>query len=45
MTQKVTPWLWFDTEAENAANDYVRQYVLDYRPRAKRPGLALRPAR
>jgi predicted 3-demethylubiquinone-9 3-methyltransferase (glyoxalase superfamily) len=24
MTHKITPWLWFDTEAENAANDYVR---------------------
>ncbi|HEY2802836.1 MAG TPA: VOC family protein [Actinomycetota bacterium] len=35
MTQKVTPWLWFDTEAENAANDYVR--IFSGRPGA-RPG-------
>jgi predicted 3-demethylubiquinone-9 3-methyltransferase (glyoxalase superfamily) len=33
--QKITPWLWFDTEAENAANDYVR--IFSNRPGAK-PG-------
>jgi len=32
--QKITPWLWFDTEAENAANDYVR--IFSNRPGAKR---------
>ena len=31
--QKITPWLWFDTEAENAANDYVR--IFSNRPGAK----------
>ncbi|MGL4555823.1 MAG: fused DSP-PTPase phosphatase/NAD kinase-like protein [Gemmataceae bacterium] len=35
----------FGDRACTAANDYVRQYVLDYRPRAGRDGLALRPAR
>jgi predicted 3-demethylubiquinone-9 3-methyltransferase (glyoxalase superfamily) len=35
MTQKVTPWLWFDTEAEDAANDYVR--IFSGRPGAQ-PG-------
>jgi predicted 3-demethylubiquinone-9 3-methyltransferase (glyoxalase superfamily) len=31
--QKITPWLWFDTEAENAANDYVR--IFSNRPGAR----------
>src|SRR3954463_9166950 len=33
MTQKITPWLWFDTDAENAANDYVR--IFSNRPGAQ----------
>jgi predicted 3-demethylubiquinone-9 3-methyltransferase (glyoxalase superfamily) len=33
MTQKITPWLWFDTEAENAANLYVR--IFSGRPGAR----------
>jgi len=35
MTQKITPWLWFDTDAENAANDYVR--IFSNRP-GSQPG-------
>lgn len=35
----------FGDRACTIANDYVRQYVLDYRPRAGRDGLALRPTR
>ena len=31
--QKITPWLWFDTEAEEAANHYVS--IFANRPGAK----------
>jgi tyrosine-protein phosphatase SIW14 len=35
----------FGDRACTIANDYVRQYVLEYRPRGQRDGLALRPER
>jgi protein-tyrosine phosphatase len=35
----------FGDRACTTANDYVRQYVLEYHPRARRDGLALRPER
>ena len=35
----------FGDRACTGSNDYVRQYVLDYVPRAARPGLALGPSR